>query len=324
MKFLALLLALPLGAMSWRDYRAELGRWSNEIARIETHPGEAARLRDALPPKWIVDHEGQHFEQPTTWLSSALDTIAHDPSTAHAQAALIHARLAALSDAAAALDTPFSSDKATRAKLSEILARREFNPRESWWEQLLKKIDHWLSVALEPVRRWLNKWFGRMRLPWIGDVSPPFLRLLALALLLGVIYFFSRRWLFRPDSASPPLVPLDAVESRRAWLDFGRRAAAAAESANFREAIRLAYWAGIYRLEELGLWRAESTRTHREYLRMLPVSAAQAKPLTAITRMFELAWYGGYNAGAEEFRLVTNHLEEMGCHLPSNQATANS
>jgi hypothetical protein len=324
-RFLAvILIALPACAagLTLRDYQGELDRWSEKIARLEKNPGQAAHLRHDLPPAWIVEDGGQRWESPTAWLDAELATIEEDGQTAHTQVAAMQTHLAALR--AAATQTAAADDPASRRKMGEVLARPEFHPQQrSWFDDLRSKVNKWLEPVFKQIERVLDWLFRRARMPRMPDVSFPFLQILTAALLLAAIFFFSRRYLFRLDHAIPPASePMH--ESRRAWLDFGRRAAQAEEAGDHREAIRLAYWAGIYRLEELGVWRAESTRTHREYLRMLPREAAQRGPLTAITRRFELSWYGGLPASADEFHDVTNHLEEMGCQLPSNPATATS
>jgi hypothetical protein len=307
--------APPQRALTLREYDAELDRWSHEIARLEKNPREARRQRD-LPPSWTVEDHGQRWESPTEWLNSGLDKIAKDAGAARTEVPAMQARLTALRAAAASFQTGASEDRAARHELREILARPEFNPQESWFDRWKRKAWAWIAKALD----WLGR---RVRMPRMPDVSLPFLRILVAALILATIYFLSRRFLFRPGHAVAP-APDPLPASRRAWLDFGRRAAQAEDAGDHREAIRLAYWAGIYRLEELGVWRAESTRTHREYLRMLGSDAAQRGPLAAITRSFELSWYGGQPASADEFHDVANHLETMGCQLPSNPATATS
>src|SRR5207244_11963010 len=82
-------------------------------------------------------------------------------------------------------------------------------------------------------------------------------------------------------SPRPPLFPYTT-------LFRSRRASEAVAAGDYREAVRLAYWAGVYRLEELGQWRVERTRTHREYLRMLPRESSRHAPLAAITERFEM------------------------------------
>jgi hypothetical protein len=311
-------------ALSLRDYQAQLDRWSERTARLEKNPREAAALRRDLPASWIVrngsskgsGNDAQRWNTPTAWLDEALASIEKDGGAVKVQVPVILARLKALHSAAASLESGAPGGQVSRSALREILARPEFNPQETWFDRMRQKAEEWLIKALD----WIAK---RLRLPRMPDVSPPFLRILVAALILGLIYFLSRRLLFRagpPQTAVPEAVP----ESRRAWLDYGSRAARAAEAGDHREAIRLAYWAGIYRLEELGVWHAESTRTHREYLRMIPERSLQRAPLTAITQTFELSWYGGQPASEDEYQDVTHHLEEMGCQLPSNPRTASS
>ncbi|HLW79821.1 MAG TPA: DUF4129 domain-containing protein, partial [Terriglobia bacterium] len=92
-------------------------------------------------------------------------------------------------------------------------------------------------------------------------------------------------------------------------------------------AVRLAYWTGVYRLADLGLWQIDRTRTHREYLRLVPQSPGEETrrdALSAVTSRFEHVWYGRRSASADDFRFVVSQLEKLGCVFPSTRATASS
>ena len=108
------------------------------------------------------------------------------------------------------------------------------------------------------------------------------------------------------------------------WKDWARDALDAAGRNDFREAIHMAYWAGIFRMEELGAWQADRARTHREYLRLLAADDALRKPLAQMTSRFEWVWYGGNPASARDFETVIEQLEALGCNLHWRPATASS
>ncbi len=115
-----------------------------------------------------------------------------------------------------------------------------------------------------------------------------------------------------------------------------------------------AYWAGIYRLEELGVWQLDRSRTPREYLGLVaraatapstvvpsstrgtgathavgearePVGPSErAAALAKLTRSLETTWYGYEPASAGDFGEAVSQLEALGCRFPSNLQNASS
>jgi hypothetical protein len=146
-------------------------------------------------------------------------------------------------------------------------------------------------------------------------------------ILIGAVFLILAAWMVRRLQMRRPPTPL-ALEVAHAvaktWQERAREAFAAAERGNFRDAIRLAYWAGVYRLEELGLWKSDRARTHREYLRLLPPAHPQRDTFADITRRFELIWYAGQESSGGDFQAVVDNLEKLGCAFPSRLATEHS
>lgn len=96
----------------------------------------------------------------------------------------------------------------------------------------------------------------------------------------------------------------------RAWLAEARRAA---DAGQWRDAIRLAYWAGVYALEERGLWRSDRARTPREYLRQLDTASPYRSSLTSLTSVFERTWYAGESADEAAYERASKELESLEC-----------
>ena len=76
----------------------------------------------------------------------------------------------------------------------------------------------------------------------------------------------------------------------------------AAARGDWREAIHFLYWAAISRLEARRMWPTDRARTPREYLALVAADDARKPGLGALTREFELTWYGGRPAGESEYR----------------------
>jgi Domain of unknown function (DUF4129) len=61
------------------------------------------------------------------------------------------------------------------------------------------------------------------------------------------------------------------------------------------------------------MWRPDSARTPREYLRLLPSASEYRPALADLTRGFELVWYGTQPADSRAFARTMAQLEELGC-----------
>jgi hypothetical protein len=180
--------------------------------------------------------------------------------------------------------------------LAEVLAGREF--------QKLRKPKEgptWLERILE----WINKFFEKLggihtKARWVGRaLTWGFV----LALCVGLVWWLlqmERQWRIRltPEGEGPAR---DAASARdwQLWLKDARKAAARGD---WREAIHFLYWAAISRLEARRMWPADRARTPREYLALVAADDARKPGLGALTREFELTWYGGRPAGESEYR----------------------
>jgi hypothetical protein len=103
----------------------------------------------------------------------------------------------------------------------------------------------------------------------------------------------------------------------RPWSEWLAEARAAAARGDTRAAIRAVYWCAIAFLETQGAWRADPSRTPREYVRLLaggPQSASAHTPaLRGLTRMLEQIWYGTSPADATRYAEALDHLKSLGC-----------
>lgn len=208
--------------------------------------------------------------------------------------------------------------RVARQKLDAILNRYEFRGMggPSRLDAARDRLIMWLGELL-------HRLFGR-----IGSsrrASQTLMWTLAIALAALLMAGLLRAFLRRPVESSLDLKgPVRGAHGSRDWA---REALEASARGDYRDAIRLAYWAGVYRLAELGFWQVDRTRTHREYLSLLAEPApddARHSALVAVTSKFERVWYGSQAASAGDFQFVVTQLETLGCLLPSTPATANS
>jgi hypothetical protein len=230
-----------------------------------------------------------------------------------------------------------------RVALREILSRPEFRPskrEESWLSKEWKRFLSWIWGIFSRVFGAANNKVVR-NVVLYGAIVVAFCAL-AWA-LVRALTAAARREALRLAAAPPP---------GKTWSQWAREAIAAAGAGNYREAVHAAYWAGVYRLSELGAWQLDRARTPREYLRLLRASAEtanaatnvsvpdaqdssvavldpvvrarRADALAALTNRLEAVWYDNQSATQDDFRSAVQNLEILECRFPSIPQTANS
>jgi hypothetical protein len=128
---------------------------------------------------------------------------------------------------------------------------------------------------------------------------------------LALLYLVYRSIFRNPEFEE--VVPRDLAVSAKEWTIWLSEARAAAARGDWRDAIHLAYWAGISFLEREGFWKPDRARTPREYLRLISPQKEQRETLTALTRIFELAWYAKRETSEQTFIQTLAELEKLGC-----------
>jgi hypothetical protein len=135
--------------------------------------------------------------------------------------------------------------------------------------------------------------------------------LLAIAVVVVIIWTVRRFRRPEEEIAAREIIPFaPSARSWRAWLVEAREFAA---ESDWRNAIHMAYWAGISFLEAGGAWKPDRARTPREYLRLISSRDPQFPPLSTLTRKFEVVWYGDHPARQADFEETLQHLERLGC-----------
>lgn len=279
-------------------------------------PAQISRLRSSLPSEWVVNVNGEEYHVPADWLASALADMQVHPKKIDSLLHDLKFRLAAMRKSALDLEKPSAdiSEAAARRSLNEILQRREFASAagptafQRWEERVLHWLFGWVSRLL--LRLHISAKTGN-RLAWTFIVL----------VFLLIVY-----WVFRTLSARTQRIEMPSAEpsqtrDSRAWVS---EALAAAERAEYREAIHCAYWAAIVRLEDRKLLSRDHSRTPRESLRLLQAHSQEQGLLRDLTARFELVWYGYRNPSAADWSGARSQLEKIGCLAASTLPTANS
>jgi len=281
------------------------------------NPAGIDAFRSSLPGEWAVQTEGQSLRVKTDWLGIALLAKEKDPGLNVDLLRRDRQHLAALLEAAEALQSRASRADLdqSRAKVDRILLDREFqgSHEPSWWDKLEARARAWIS-------RQLNKLFGRMGISaQVGNALA-----WTLVIVLGLLLSF---WAVRSAINAAQRSEVDlrgAVPAGQDWRYWAKQARAAAERGDFRAAIHAAYWTAVAQLEENRLLPEDRSRTPRESLRLVERGHAAYGPLAFLTRRLELTWYGFQPATPDDWSEVKKQLEALDCLRNSTHATANS
>ena len=267
-----------------------------------------------LPPAWQVETPERNFSISSEPLRQLLVNQG-DPT----ERALNKKKAAAwLDHLAEVLEGAGSASADSRlqehAKLTQILARPEFagNAPPTQWDLLQQRILTW-------IRDILNEIFS------FAAQHPSGSQILFWVIASGAVVIIGA-WLLRLWTRSNRTLSLTASEAIgrvRSWEEWLRASQTAADRGDPREAIRLAYWAGIVRLQELHALPVNASRTPRENLRLLSEpkpGGAMASPvlqesLSGLTSGLERFWYAKRSAGPDDFHESLRHLEALGCKV---------
>jgi len=285
------------------DYIAELDRLT---AAVESCPQNLPAVKETivkLPPQWNIQAGNRSYAVSSEWLKASLFELKGKKSEEICRS--IQDRIAVLKTDAQALQQPAPDFSSSRKELARILSQREFHnihgPTE--WDRLKQKLAAFIIRMLE----------GILSSSAFSNISEKIIWVLAGA--AGIVLAF---WIFNTLKQNVRLETIalsgSAPVSARPWTIWMADAQAAATRECWRDAVHLAYWAGISFLESNGLWQPDRARTPREYLKLLSSSNEYWNSLPALTRKFEAIWYGYAEAGPESFSESLKYLESMGCH----------
>jgi hypothetical protein len=295
----------PIAAYDVPSFAAELHRLSGLLGHNPSRK-EMAALRDSLPKQWNVLTPDHTYSVSNEFLRDQLTAGSGETAKAWVD------RLATEVQSYAAL-RPGSPGNA-KADLEQILSAAEFAGVRppSAWDLFRERLAAWLEGLL------LRIFGGLARYPIGGQI------LFWLVMVIGV--GFIALWVFRLVVGRDRMDSLPAsevVSASRTWQEWMRSAREAASRDNFREAVHSAYWAGIARLQEIGVVHRDRSKTPREYLRMASEPSADGiaprpayrEPLAALTSRLERIWYANRGAGADDFQDTLRQLEALGCQL---------
>jgi hypothetical protein len=284
-----------------REYIARLDALASEVGAAPDTAPRATVLVNQLPDVLRVDGSPRIFEIPTASIRRDLRAWRTERDAAARQRLVSHLRT--LRSEAARFEEPAATSPAPRALLTGILNGKEFRDIHGpTWVDRLRQRAVSLLVSL------MGRLFLRSAIPTINSILVYALMAVAVVALALTAY----RLILRSAAAEtmPPSRPAAPPKDWPLWL---ADAEAAAARGSWRDAIHFTYWCAVAFLEARGAWRPDRARTPREYLQLLPPSSDDGAMLRALTRRFELVWYGHGDADARAFAESIANLKKMGC-----------
>jgi hypothetical protein len=310
----ALLLALALlwapqataESLSLSEYRQQVKDIANKVDALESHPETTGELVTSIPNQVSVTTHADEITVNNKPLKDSLTTLAGaEEQKRPGILREIRAYTQAMRNAAEEFDSNSNDLASEHGRLNQILARHEFNKVKgpNAKDALTARIYRWISKLLSKLNFRGGSNFDLMRL--------------VIYLFAGAAVTLLLIWTFRrlrqPQEEFLPREIVPFSPSARGWRTWLADARSRAQQQDWRNAIHLAYWAGISYLEENGAWRPNRARTPREYLRLIGMRAANYPVLAALTRKLETVWYGYGQASEADYQEALGQLEKLGC-----------
>jgi hypothetical protein len=150
-------------------------------------------------------------------------------------------------------------------------------------------------------------------LPWNGD----FLRVVAyvviIALILGVVYFFTKdlRFKVKVSASAPPVDDLTAAVENIEHIEVAPPLQKALADGNFKLATRLYFLDLLKRLNETGLIAWKKDKTNHDYLMELYAKEFHFHDIRRLTLAYELVWYGEHALSNEAYQKLFADFESV-------------
>ncbi len=314
---LCILLVIASSARAHADSDfADIAAYLSELDRLnlalrDAGPQQAERLAVDVAPRWTVRTSDGVVTVDVSWLVHGLRDATHASETWQSRRRHLLRRIGQLQGHARATDASgATSGPSLRSAVTRVLADGEFSRPEQigWRARLQRKVGEWVQTLIQSIG-----------IPAVGG------RTLALviawtaaaAAALGLAFLLVRTMLRRSHVVRFNLQP---QRRRASGRELAGRAARALTEGDLREGTRLAWAAVVRAMEEQGAWRADESRTPREYLLLLRGDDTRGEAVRQVARLFELVFYADRHATEDDAQRVRRSLQTLGCLHSSEPA----
>jgi hypothetical protein len=312
--FACLVLAAHASAIPLGEYHKNLQKAINALDTLaqgdegETKETYQHRLvetsnavRNILPEKETVEHEGLSYTVDNSWFHKKLDEFEASTSSdgPFIRKQLID-RLKSIEERVADLEraTAVNASSKTEAnqKLDEILSRPEYATKANQGAFILRLLERFI--------RWLAKLLPQ-RSPLAESHGSPFTaiaQMLVIVLAFAVIiyvavqllkHFGRRSSRVKTKRAKEPRIVLgERLEPEVSATDLLAEAEALVRKGEIRAAIRKTYIALLVELGDRKIVSLAQHKTNRDYLRSVSHVPALYTNMGGLTNSFERHWYG--------------------------------
>ena len=290
----------------------------------EQEAEQLRRIADLVPKTEDVarDPNGKDLTHvDNAWVQQSLENLEKaDEDKRYEQLVELATRLGALSRSLrATLEKQSLPETSTaRERLQQILARGEYQPEE----EKDSAIQGWLKKIRQKINEWLAKlFFGKS--PSLGS-SPGSLQVVRWIIILALVasLVWATILLLRRFQLRQIKLKGDEIEEVREILgeqldadvtadDLLKAAADLARQGQYRLAIRRAYLALLYELEQRGKLHLHRAKTNRDYLNELRAETLIHPPVTNLTNAYERVWYGDGTATMDDYAGFIDRYREV-------------
>jgi hypothetical protein len=280
-------------------------------------------IKKLLPPSEEIDVQGTTLKIDNQWLHDAIEKVLKDvkgdPEQRHSLLVDLSDGIDYLSDRVnAGMKDTTGTDPEIRARLDRILARPDYSSpelQESSARKSVRKIKEFLA-------RLFTKLFGRRSAGAAqapagssGSVFRVIIILATIAALLYGIFILLRhfpKWKRKKEEDEEEVREVlgEQIATNATPADLLSDATEYARKGEYRLAIRRAYIAALFELEQRGKLHLNRARTNRDYLSALRSDGGAYPPFSAMTGKFEHVWYGQQKATEEEFNQFVDKYRE--------------
>ena len=289
----------------------------------EAETTELQRLTRLLPATEDIARDAASQEivhVDNSWLHESIKKLATDDEEKRAeQLQEIRERLSALHQSLTAKYSLNTTPTASKEKLQDILNRREYNLDQ----EKSSSIQAWLKRTMKRIFEWLEKLFSGGKksdvpqgtIGGMPDLARIFIvAALAVFLIWAFVTLFKR---LRQHGGKIKKTARDKVEILGEVFeaditgdDLIKDAAEMARRGDYRMAIRRAYLAMLYEMEQRGKLRLHRAKTNNDYLKELRNDKYTYPSVEFMTNRYEKVWYGLSAATMEDYSgFIENYRE---------------
>ncbi len=292
------------------------------LSKYEEGEGGAARtlatIKEMLPTTEDIQFGQDVVHVDNLWLHQAINDLSPEQAERKYQIAVLAARLEALAQRLRATRDQAAHDRAAGGALLErILARPEYQPEEKR-ESI---IQQYLARVIQELVRLLAQLFpsGSISGRAPGPTTLNLLRLLILLLVSAALIFggiklaryFNRRASREEKKSAPREVLGEQLAEDLTAEELLKEAVELAREGDYRNAIRRAYIAILYELEQRGKLRLHRSKTNHDYLRELGSESSLYPIFAYLTGVYERAWYGHARTTVEDYSGFMQRCREV-------------